>query len=126
MVEELPDDFTISIFVSTDGYEMVVPVLDKNLNRVNSFIGMDTATAYDHAKLRTDRELGSYRIQTRMGNWPNILGWFSLTDKQAANLNNMSANWMIGIADRVKNLGYDGESIIDLEAVNTAIKKDNE
>jgi hypothetical protein len=125
-MDEVPDDMEVSVFISPDGYEMVIPVFNKKMTGVKAFIGMDTATAYDNAKLRTGRDFGSYRMQLQMSNWPKIVRWFAIHQDQGERLLGVSSNWMLGIADRVRSLGYDSETVIDLDTVNMAIADDME
>jgi len=124
-MDDIPDDATVSILLSPDGYEMVVPLFNKKFSRIGSLVGVDTAKVYYEAKLRNDQQIESVRMRLlQMSNWPKIVSWFAIFPDQNDRVSSVAVNWMVGTADRVRGLGYEAESIIDMETMNSAIEDD--
>ena len=124
-MDDVPEEADVSILLSPDGYEMVIPLFNKKFSRIGSLVGVDTAKVYYEAKLRNNQQISSVRMRLmQMSNWPKIVTWFAIFPDQGDRISSVAVNWMVGTADRVSSLGYESESIIDIDTINSAIEDD--
>lgn len=112
----------ISILVSPDGYEMVIPLFDKDFAKIGSFVGVDTARIYELAKVRHDQEADSVKTRLlQMSNWRYIVHWFAVNDDQVERVSSAAVNWMLGTASRLHAGGSENDDLVSLEDANNAI-----
>jgi len=64
-------------FVSPDGAEMVVPFPHQNLTGCSAFLGVDTATIYDSARLRKGETHIIRRRVLELSCLSDIVSWYS-------------------------------------------------
>lgn len=115
----------ISILIAPDKSEMVIPILNKEMDCVHLFVGVESAKLYDMAVLRHDQEVPLVRKRLeKISNLGKIISWFALTDQQHARLTDVTVDWMIGSAERLRALGYGPEAIVSLQDVNDAVADD--
>lgn len=113
----------VSTLISPTGLEMVIPLFDKKFTAIKGFVGVQTTNIYEEAKIRHDQDFDLLETSlVKMSNLPTLVNWFSLTEDQSTTLVNVAVNWMLGVAEGLRALGYKGEEVINLTDANKAIE----
>ena len=115
----------VSILISPDRSEMVIPLFNREFTMVSAFVGVQSAKVYQGARLRNDQQFDL--LEARLmdySNFPTLVSWFAMTGPQTTQLINVAVNWMLGVAKGVSDMGHEGEQTISLFEANKAIEDD--
>ncbi len=121
-MDDFEEDPRVSILLSPDAYEIVMPLFNNKFDSITSFIGVDTFNLYDRAKIRHNEELSLLSVRMmKLSDWDSIVSWFCVYPDQSNKFSSRAVSWMIGTAEKIRSLGYENNSVIGIDDVNVAI-----
>jgi len=100
--------------VSVDGFEGVVPIMDKHLSKYESFMGIDTCKIYEEAILREQDDSSIIIRYHKLSNLPSICGYFTADSVSSMELCGILFSTMVRESKKLERLGYSDGDVVNV------------